>query len=109
MPAPKSKPVSLLCALKVSVAAASIALVLALAALAVSPEAHARLHNEADHQNHACAVTLFAHGVFADITPVEAVMPEPAWQAPIHAEARVLFLQVPRYLRLPERAPPATT
>jgi hypothetical protein len=38
-------------------------LVLALGLLAISPQLHAALHGDANHQDHACAVTLFSHGV----------------------------------------------
>ncbi|MDB6114355.1 MAG: hypothetical protein JWQ62_1300 [Lacunisphaera sp.] len=31
--------------------------------LAVSPQLHAALHSDADHQDHVCAITLFSHGV----------------------------------------------
>ena len=31
--------------------------------LAASPQLHAALHSDADHQDHTCAVTLFSHGV----------------------------------------------
>ncbi len=36
-----------------------------LGVLATSQQLHASVHSEADHLNHACAVTLFNHGVEA--------------------------------------------
>jgi len=53
MPAPAIRWVALFCAVAVW----------ALGLLAVSPQLHAALHNDANHQDHTCAVTLFSHGV----------------------------------------------
>jgi len=39
------------------------ALVLFLAAMAVSPAAHGELHHNANHAEHQCAITMFAQGV----------------------------------------------
>ena len=43
----------------------SVALVLVLAVLAASPEAHEWLHHDAGHEDHECAITLFVHGITA--------------------------------------------
>jgi len=39
------------------------AMVLMLGLLAASPELHARVHHDADHAGHTCAVTLFSQGL----------------------------------------------
>ena len=44
------------------IAAACALLVLFLGVLAASPDLHARIHSDADHAEHACAVTLFNQG-----------------------------------------------
>lgn len=97
-------------------AAAAAALVLALSVFAASPAAHAWLHVGTDDACHhgpapeddaGCAVVLFAAGV---TTPVQAnVVAAPAvWREArsVVTEDR-LRLVSPRYLRHPERGPPA--
>lgn len=92
-------------------AAGSAVLVLALAIFAVSPRAHAWIHDddgheEVAHQDDSCAVVLFASGVSLEAghaplrAPDEVVLPAPA------AAPDELFLAQPRYLRQPERGPP---
>lgn len=44
-------------------AAACALLVWVLGLLAASPELHEKLHADADHADHACAITIFHHGV----------------------------------------------
>ena len=41
---------------------ALIAHLLVIAAMAVNPELHERIHADAGHEDHECAVTLFVHG-----------------------------------------------
>jgi hypothetical protein len=52
-PSPVFRGVAVFCALAVWT----------LGLLAASPQLHAALHHDADHQDHSCAVTLFSHGV----------------------------------------------
>lgn len=82
-------------------------LLLLLTLSAVSPLLHAWLHADADHEpNHQCAVVLFASGV--TLAPATALTaPDLAWREQPPATARVLFLIGTRYLRQPERGPPA--
>jgi hypothetical protein len=93
--------------------------VLALAVLAVSPDAHAWLHahehgdrphasdtsSDAAH-NDGCAVTLFAHGVTAALDMPRLPAPQENWGRMPAVIQRTLYLSVPRYLRQPERGPP---
>ena len=74
--------------------------------LAASPELHAAMHQDAGHEEHACAVTLFNQGVegtspAVDFTVAPLVLLEdsPAVVATCPAAA-------PRYRLLPGRAPP---
>jgi hypothetical protein len=53
MPAPAFRWTAVLCALAIWL----------LGLLTVSPQLHAALHSDANHQDHSCAVTLFSHGV----------------------------------------------
>jgi hypothetical protein len=45
------------------VAAVCAVMVWSLGLLAASPELHARVHRDADHAGHTCAVTLFSQGL----------------------------------------------
>lgn len=94
-------------------------MVLGLTLASASPEAHALVHRsdqaaDCDHSHstpvqtpdHGCAVVLFASGVElaeAIFLPLPAVTLAPVASA---AYAK-LFLPAPRYLRQPERGPPA--
>jgi hypothetical protein len=88
--------VAVLCALTVWV----------LGLLAVSPQLHAAMHQDAGHEEHSCAVTLFSQGVegtnpsidFA-ITPLVLLA-----DSPVSVEA--CPAAAPRYWLLPGRAPP---
>ena len=80
----------------------------ALGLLAVSPQLHEKLHADAGHQDHACAVTLFSHGVddagaSADLTVVPLVALDEK-VAPYSERAAL----APRYWLLPGRAPPVS-
>ncbi len=95
-PAPAHRWVAVYCALMVWV----------LGLLATSPQLHAALHSDADHQDHTCAVTLFSHGVEnavpqAGFTSVSFVLLEDAT-----VPAEVCAAAAPRYWLLPGRAPP---
>lgn len=97
-------------------------LVLGLTIVSASPEAHAFVHQpeqaassgHCDHDHsaptesaeHVCAVVLFSGGVdlpTADFLPLPAMALVPA----AATEYAPLFLPAPRYLRQPERGPPA--
>jgi hypothetical protein len=51
-----------------------IVLVLVLSSLAASPALHKLVHPDADSAEHACAITMFAHGQIAaaDVAPIVA-------------------------------------
>lgn len=55
----------------------SILIVLLLNLLAASPSLHERLHPDASHAEHQCAVTMFTHGQ-VDSPVVDVVLPAPA-------------------------------
>lgn len=90
-------------------AAGSAALVFALTVFAASPVAHDRLHDH-DHPAQAedrCAVVLFADGVVPMLDPLAVTPPAPIARDFVAATAADIFLVSPRYLRQPERGPPA--
>lgn len=117
-------------------AASGAALVLALAVFSASPVAHAWLHAfaapatdtrchhhtaaeapsarpdatlpPASLDDHTCAVVLFASGVDLPVAPFALTPPVlvPAGVSPVAAAE--LHLLSPRYLRQPERGPPAS-
>lgn len=97
-------------------AAGCAALVLALTIFAASPAAHEMLHDNGpghEHcpqtaaEDHSCAVVLFASGVSLPVEPLYVLPPTtvPAGISPVTAAE--VFLVSPRYLRQPERGPPA--
>ena len=80
--------------------------VLLLAILAASPAAHHWLHADADHDDHECAITLYAQGIApAGIVFVLAIV---VWRLLGLAQraGTEWFVSPPRYLHLPGRAPP---
>src|SRR5262245_30846564 len=89
-------------------AALCAALVLALTIFAASPAAHGLLHDSTQRANDdACAVVLFAGGVSLPVGPIAVMPPTPVQQGVSPVTAADVFLVVPRYLRQPERGPPA--
>lgn len=99
-------------------------LVLALSLVAVSPELHAWLHTaeqeHACHHHHAkakpsaaaehehdCAVVLFAGGVDLPVAPVALIPPRVVTGSVSPVTEAEFYLVSPRYLRHPERGPPA--
>jgi hypothetical protein len=82
------------------------ALVLLLAVLAVCPAAHEWLHPDAGHEDHECAITLFAHGITAAFAGV--ALAGVAWRLIrlVFAGAAEWDLAAPRFRLLPGRAPP---
>lgn len=106
------------------VAVLSAGLVLALTLFAASPVAHEWLHSaEKQHtcpehgktqpaapaasEPHDCAIVLFASGVDIPVAPLALTPPRlvAAGISPVTAAA--VYLVSPRYLRQPERGPPA--
>ena len=89
-------------------AAGSALLVLGLTIAAVSPELHHGLHtDDGSASSEGCAVDLFANGVSLPLGAVAALPPTPAWQPAGAAVAADYFPLAPKYLRQPERGPPA--
>jgi hypothetical protein len=90
-------------------AAACAALVFALTIFAASPVAHQWLHvDNAIQADHDCAVVLFASGVSLPVGPVHVCPPTELANAVSPTTAAHVFLVTPRYLRQPERGPPAS-
>jgi hypothetical protein len=91
-------------------AAGCAALVLALTIFAASPSAHASLHDEHVDSpgEHTCAVTLFASSASLDVAPNAITPPTLVAQGIPPVTAAEIFLAAPRYLRQPERGPPAS-
>jgi hypothetical protein len=98
------------------------ALILALGAGTVSPDAHAWMHGEqgpahdacehhsatspaADDDEHICAVVLFASGVELPVDATFVNLPFGELNG-VRLEPDALYLAQPRYLRQPERGPP---
>lgn len=119
--------------LRRTLAAAGAVLVLALTVFSASPVAHRWLHEvaapvsdtgchhhahgdatpghpapAADLDDHTCAVVLYASGVDLPVAPFALTPPAlvPAGVSPVTAAE--LHLLSPRYLRQPERGPPAS-
>jgi len=91
--------------LKRAVAALGVALVLLLGVLEVFPAAHEWFHGDAEQPDHACAVTLFAHGVAPVLAAV--MLAVVAWRLleRLVEWSEVLVLP-PAFAHLPGRAPP---
>jgi hypothetical protein len=90
------------------IAAMGVALVLLLGTASVTPVLHDWLHVEGGHEaDHACAVVLFASGVALASTAIDLAGPTLVWRAFSAPLVSEVFLVVPRYLRQPERGPPA--
>ena len=82
------------------------ALVLALAILAADPAAHRWIHADSDHEDHTCAVVLFAHGLMSALA--EVVLTLVAWRlfSVLSRHGELLCLAAPSYLLLPACGPP---
>ena len=87
-------------------AALLAALVLVLAVLAVCPELHEWLHPDAGHEDHECAVTLFAHGITPALATVILAVVAARFVEAVVTECAALYLSAPRYRLRPERGPP---
>ena len=90
-------------------AAGCAALVFALTMFAASPAAHDWLHAGDDQaaREHGCAIVLFASGVALPVGPIDVPLPAETPQVVSPATAAEVYLVSPRYLRQPERGPPA--
>jgi hypothetical protein len=89
------------------VAVCGVFVVLGLVVLTASPELHQELHGHVGAHDEGCPVALFAGGV---ATPVALCVTDPvALPVPLVCPfvAEEIFLSSPRYLRRPERGPPA--
>ena len=81
-------------------------LVLLLAILAADPAAHRWLHADSDHEDHSCAVVLFAHGLTSALAAVVLVLV--AWRllSVLGRAGEVLQLAAPSYFLQPACGPP---
>jgi hypothetical protein len=94
-------------------------MVLALSIFAASPAAHTWLHASATacpghahpddpaDSEHDCAIVLFAGGVELPVGPADLLPPDLAPRGVSPITAAEFDLVSPRYLRQPERGPPA--
>lgn len=83
--------------------------VLAVVAMASSPHLHEEAHEDADHADHECAVTLFASGSVADLVVSPRVQTEVhlRWVETLRVETTREVSQARVEGRIRERAPPA--
>ena len=91
------------------IAVGGAVLVLALTVFAASPALHEHLH-DATHTHHdeSCPIVLFASSADAPPAPLSAPIPPLATRLLAPRIAREISLSPPRYLRQPERGPPAS-
>lgn len=82
------------------------ATILLLTVLAVSPDAHLRLHADAGDADHACAITLFAHGITSSVGPTALAAPLEHPELLAYAAPVELSLLSPPYRLQPPRGPP---
>jgi hypothetical protein len=88
------------------IATGCAALVLLLAILAADPSAHRWLHADSDHEDHSCAVVLFAHGLTSALA--EIILTLVAWRllSVLGRAGEVLHLATPSYFLQPACGPP---
>jgi hypothetical protein len=88
------------------IAAGCATLVLLLAILAADPSAHRWLHADSDHEDHSCAVVLFAHGLTSALA--EIILTLVAWRllSVLGRAGEVLHLAAPAYFLQPACGPP---
>lgn len=90
------------------IAAGAAALVLTLTILAASPEAHEHVHHDCHHdEEHACAVVLFAHGIWTTFDAIIVTEPRATWSETIFPSRPELRLAAPRHFLPPQCGPPA--
>jgi len=89
------------------IAAGCATLVLLLAILAANPDAHHWLHADSDHEDHSCAVVLFAHGLTSALAGITLTLV--AWRllSLLGRAGEVLRLAAPSYFLQPACGPPA--
>jgi hypothetical protein len=93
--------------LRRSCAAGLSLLVVALGALAVHPDFHEELHHDAQHGDHACAITLMATGADPSAPPsLTGTTVQLSDRAPTRPSDATLPA-APDFLRRPARGPPA--
>ncbi len=84
----------------------TILLVLFLNLLAAAPSLHERFHPDAGHEDHQCAVTLFAHGQVESATVAVPVVAPPTFVATVPSVEFSVFVSTVENLPA-GRAPPA--
>ena len=92
--------------LRRGVALALVLAVMAGVAMAASPRLHEEAHDDADHADHECAVTLFASGGWHDAAPVIVVAPEPVLVPDDAVVERQRIVSSFRFSGILEHAPP---
>lgn len=90
------------------VAAVLLMAVLAVVAMAASPRWHEEAHEDADHADHECAVTLFSSGAAADLVAAPEVLTGVVlnWVETLRMEVVREILPARVEGRIRERAPP---
>jgi hypothetical protein len=78
-----------------------------LVVLAASPGLHAALHADAAHADHACAVTLFVHGLDAPVADTLRPVAPLTWTEFLPPVAVETLRPTPRYWLPPHCGPPA--
>ena len=85
-----------------------IALLLLLTTAAACPALHHWLHAESETDaGDNCAIVLFASGIVLAAATVAVTAPHSVWREQALGTVAEIFLASPRYLRQPERGPPA--
>lgn len=82
------------------------ALVVFLAAVAVSPASHHAIHHDSGHAHHECAITMFAQGAEPAQVAVEVLWPIELAEAGAPAVQELAGVAEPAHLRPPASGPP---
>ena len=91
-----------------TLAAALVGLILLLDAMAACPALHEMIHKDADHADHQCAVTMFAHGKVDSTTCEVPVVLPVVWVEIVPLSGFSFFSSA--FENLPQgRAPPVLT
>ena len=80
--------------------------ILMLVILTACPEAHHWLHADADHQEHTCAITLYAQGATTALVGLMLTIVTWRLEGLADVDGTELCLSASHYLHLPGRAPP---
>jgi len=86
---------------------AAVLLVGVLIYLSADPEAHGRLHPDADHCDHTCVLTAFAAGEGLYIVPRLEVRPAESVVRRVHFQTQESLRNSPDFLLLPICGPPS--